>query len=212
MKKLIAAILSIVLLTALPSCASKKGHTKSLYDHGMELVGIMAEMATNEDYIKAYSMPDDILASLGSISPEHYQEPTAVYEIRVNQKYIYQYMDLDGWSYMGFSEGMQKVFSNRALHSFATQINAQAGSSHVAAASICTASKSFVSSGLAEGVLYLYTYGMLPPVLVSFTPGEDGAVEANSVFILTSQFRPQSREDVLEALNKEFVTVKVIKE
>ena len=75
-----------------------------------------------------------------------------------------------------------------------------AGAETLAAASICTVSDTFVCDNLTQNTLYLYTYETAVPVMVSFVTGQDGAVLATGIPILSDSFSPDSPENVQQFL------------
>ena len=80
--------------------------------------------------------------------------------------------------------------------SLMTQVNSMAGAETLAATSMCTVSKTFVSENADSDVTYLYTYADAAPVAVSFTVGEDHAVSASGSFVLYDGFTCSSEAEI----------------
>lgn len=192
-------LLSVAVL--LGSCGSKPGGAtsgKSLYEQGLEIISVMKEMAGNEDYI-AFLSPDGGLKDLLSeAAAGDFSMPKAVYQIKVSESAFLELSELD---LDALSVPLQENLKSRVAPAVFNQINAQGGVETLAAASVCTAGKTFVSSELTESMIYLYVYEDAVPVAVTFTKGEDGAVSALGTFVLYDEFPTDSASDIEGALS-----------
>lgn len=183
-------LLVLTLVLSLPACGGQQSTGKSLYDQGLEVVQLMAEMARSEDYVALYSGSSDVQAILERAGQGDFTAPQAVYRLTVPTSAFLALageetdLDLSG----DLTPAVQKTVEDRLQPALAAQFNAQAGTTALAAASICAAEKLFVSSELKENTLYLYTFEDAVPAAVSFTAGEDGAVSASGVLILNDAF------------------------
>ncbi len=181
MKRTLTVILTLVFtLVTVAGCSAKPG--KTAYDHGLELIGTMAEMAKSEAYLAITTGNTDIVEILLPVREGSTGEPAAVYTITLGDEYLSLMAE---WAEMPeIPDSIKAVADQKLISAFATQINALAGAQNLAASAICAAGKTFVDKGLTENVIYLYIFDDCPPAAVTFTPGEDGAVSASSLFLL----------------------------
>ena len=96
----------------------------------------------------------------------------------------------------GVSEELKNYLTQRVIASLMSQINAMSGVENLAASSVCTVGKTFVSENATENVIYIYTYEGTAPVAVTFTLGEDHSVSATGTFILYDGFTCGSAEEI----------------
>lgn len=193
----LALIIGTVLLLAACSggpAASQQG--KSPYDQGLELIALMQEMANSEAYMQTYSQSLELQQILEPVQAGDYSQPQAVYKITLSQEGIESLSEAAGMDSM--SDGLRSYMEERIQAAIATEINAAGGAMVLAASSICTASKTFVSQELTENAVYLYTYADGVPAAVSFIRGEDGSVSATASFLLDESFAVEDQE-ALEA-------------
>ncbi|MDE7218494.1 MAG: hypothetical protein K2O45_02570 [Oscillospiraceae bacterium] len=169
-----------VLLVLLAACGGP-AEVKSPYEQGLELVSLLEEMANNEVYITSLAADTNIYSILRQAGQGDFSQPEAVYRITVSADAVLNLAEMD---LSGMSASLQENLKSRANTAIFSQINSLGGVETLAAASVCTAQKVFVSQELEEDEIYLYTYEDAVPVAVSFTPGEDGAVSATGMFVL----------------------------
>ncbi len=216
MKKIlgiIALVLTVVLVFSFAGCGEdtvdSKPQEKSLYDHGLELISLMEEMATSESYLPMYSANDDLKQIVSVVGNGDYTQPKAVYKLIVN-KDILQIMT--GMQIKGdLSEELMGYVNARIYAAIPTQINAQGGANTLAAASVCTAGKTFVSTEVDNNAIYLYTYETGIPAMVTFTEGEDHTVSASGCFIFYDGFPSDSAEGIKQLLEGVVDTIEEIK-
>jgi len=179
-RALIFALVLAIALAAASGCAAKPD--KSAYDHGLELIGAMAEMANSPAYISMTTGSTEISEMLLPIQAKAANHPAAVYTITLNEEYL---SIMEEWALAPeISDSIKAAARQKLTGAFATQINALAGAQNLAASAICAAGKTFVDEELTENVIYLYVFEDCPPAAVTFTPGEDGAVSASGLFLL----------------------------
>ena len=81
----------------------------------------------------------------------------------------------------------------------------------LAAASVCTAGKTFVHDQ-AQDMIYLYVFANSAPVAVTFTVGEDHTVSASGMFVVYDDF-PCGSAGEIEAFFEELeVHVQLLEE
>lgn len=193
-RKFLAVVSSASLL--LCSCVTENDSSseKSLYEHGLDVISLMDEMVKSESYGEAMSAPSEILEVSESIADGNYDAPSAVYKLEVNSfETLYEIGEKD---IPELSNTLRDNLEHRYYSSIAAQMNGTYGASSVAAASIYTAGKNFVSKELSEDTIYIYTFADSYPVMVTFTPGEGGAASASGSFILDDEFKSDGEQDI----------------
>ena len=198
-KKFIMAafMFSFLLLTA---CGQKKEapkSDKSLYEHGLELISLMDEMAGSEEYISILSASEDIKNILLETAKGDFSNPKTVYRITISGTEIF---DMAEANQRQLSDTLQENIKSRMASVLSNQINALAGTTELASSAVCTAEKVFVCPDLKESQIYLYLFDNAVPAVVTFTPGEDGAVSAKSSFVLLDDI-----EAYLDSATNEFL-------
>ena len=221
--KFIAVLLATSLTFALTACggntengnANSENSTiennvtnKSLYEQGMEVVALMAEMTRTEEYVQAHTGSPEIMEIVQGIAEGDFSTPKAVYSITAKDEVLFGLLEIDEPE--GVSEELKKALLNRTLGSLMTQINGMAGVEKLAASSVCTVGKTFVNEQLTDNVIYLYTFENALPVAVTFTVGEDGAVSAGGNFIMYEDFTCDSIEEIQAFLAEISVEVKEV--
>ncbi len=200
MKKMRVLVIVLALSAALIGCgnSAEKKETKSLYEHGIELISLMEEMAKSDSYLPLYSGSNELQEIVSVVGTGNYTEPEAVYKISVNEETLYMMSEMQVME--DASEELKNYVTARTYGTIPTQINATGGANILAAASICTASKTFVSDELDGSAIYLYTYENAVPAMVTFTAGEDGAVSASSCFIFYEGFHVDNIDEMKQFL------------
>ena len=86
-------------------------------------------------------------------------------------------------------------------------IKDMSGVENLAASSVCTVGKTFVSENASENVIYIYVYEGTAPVAVTFTLGEDHTVSATGTFIFYDGFTCGSAEEIQSVFSDIVVNV-----
>ena len=200
MKRRAAAILCMAAAAVLWGCAGSAGTggetEAALYDRGMEVVSLMAEMAGSQEYIGYATGDGEIEEALQEMAAGDYTAPEAVYSISAPGGSLLEAIGLGNGD--GMSEELQEFLRQRMLAALVSQINGMDSVVSLAAANVCAASCTFVDSSLEEDVLYLYIFPDTAPAAVAFTAGEDGAVYASGSLLLNDSFPCGSGEEIQE--------------
>lgn len=202
----VAAALAAVALLIFVLYAGKETENgeKSLYEHGLDLVALLDEMAGNDAYTEMFSVNEEINAVLDEIAKGDYTEPTAVYQAMISADGTMEMMESLGMENTGdMSDALKKSLEQKLFATFVSQLNGMTGVTNLAASSICTAGKSFVNGETEQDALYFYVYPDTQPVAVSFIIGEDHAVNASASFLMAEELKGVSGED-FEAYFEEF--------
>lgn len=218
MRKIGVLGLALVMGISLTACSkgeeTKDVTTNSAYEKGLEVVALLDEMAGNEDYIQIYTAGEEISAILNEVGEGDHTSPKAVYEISLMGEKIGDMIALLGGdvSLDGMSEDLTRAVEQKLLSAVISQLNATGGAVNLAAMSVCTAGKTFVSESIKDDMIYLYVYEDAVPAAVTFVRGEDGAVSASGTFLLCEQLNTESEQTVSEFFAELGATVSVVAE
>ena len=196
MKKAIAFVLVLVIILGLAACGAVKEvqESKSLYAHGLDVVSMLSEMTRSESFIGIYTANSEIKDIILALGEHPYDTPAAVYAITIPEDVL---MGMAELSNLGdASEELKSYLTQRVMASLMSQINAMSGVENLAASSVCTVGKTFVSENATENVIYIYVYEDTDPVAVTITLGEDHTVSASGTFIFYDGFTCGSAEEI----------------
>ena len=196
MKKSIRNVLiGLIIVLSLSACSDKgNAERKSLYEQGLEIVQLLSEMTQTEGYADVYTGNSEVKAVIQSISTSDYSSPKAVYAISAADDDLAAMVELNRLG--NVSDELKNFLLRRARSALMTQINSMSGVENLAASSVCTAGKSFVSENAAEDVIYLYTYENARPIAVTFTIGENHSVSASGMFVMYDGFTCGSAAEI----------------
>ena len=207
MKKAFAFVLVLVIILGLAACGAVKEvqESKSLYAHGLDVVSMLSEMTRSESFIGIYTANSEIKDIILALGEHPYDTLAAVYAITIPEDVL---MGMAELSNLGdASEELKSYLTQRVMASLMSQINAMSGVENLAASSVCTVGKSFVSESATENVIYIYAYEDTAPVAVTFTLGEDHTVSATGTFIFYDGFSCGSAEEIQGVFNDIAVNV-----
>ena len=210
MKKALAFVLVLVIILGLAACGAVKEvqESKSLYAHGLDVVSMLSEMTRSENYIGIYTRNSEIKDIILALGEHPYDTPAAVYAITIPEDVL---MGMAELSNLGdASEELKSYLTQRVMASLMSQINAMSGVENLAASSVCTVGKTFVSESATENVIYIYAYEDTAPVAVTFTLGEDHTVSASGTFIFYDGFTCVSTEEIKAVFSDITVNVKEV--
>ena len=199
--KWMSVLVTLVMTISLCACGeadASVGNTsdKSLYVQGLDVISLMAEAASAEEYVGAYTGNPEIMKIIQNVGAGDYTTPKAVYSLSVSDEVLLSMLGLENLN--GISAELKENLLSRSFSSLITQINGYAGVNSLAASSVLTLGTSFMDSRLTEDVIYIYTFENAFPVAVSFTVGENGAVSAGGNFIMYEEFTCGSVAEVQE--------------
>ena len=212
MKRSLVVLLSAIMLLSLCACGGETGtktEEKSLYEHGLDVIAVMSEMTQLESYVETYTGSGEIKEIVQMIGKEDHTTPKAVYAITASAEQIAAYAGVDALS--DASDELQKTMENKFIVALISQVNGMAGAMNLAAASVCTSGKTFVSDEISESVIYLYTFDDARPISVTFTCGEDNTVSASGMFMMNDEFPCDSAAEIEEFFGEVGVKVSEVK-
>ena len=210
-KRIVAVVISIVLALGVSGCGGGNSSNKTLYEQGLEVISLMEEMASSDTYLKIYSVSSEIQDIMRTAGEGDFSEPKAIYRVATSEETLLGLAEIAGSEAPeGLSDTLKGYVQSRMNGAIINQVNATGGAATLAAASICTGGKTFVSDELTEDVIYLYTYESAVPVAISFAVGEDGAVSATGNFILYEGFNVDTEQDIKDFFEEFSVKVEAI--
>ncbi len=216
MKKLrktifIVSVLGMILLFGACDNARKNSSDKSLYKHGLELISLLEEMAESEAYLEMYiNTSSDVYEIISTAAKGDFTEPKAVYQIAISDDMLLKLLGYAVTDMDGLSDTLKEYVKSRVHNSIVSIINSTGGTDMVAASSICTAGKTFVSDEQVGNVIYLYTYEDAVPVIITFKEGENGAVSASGNFIFCEDFMTDTKQKIEQFFAELEIDVKEI--
>lgn len=202
MKNRIMSLLAVAVIAVsltITGCSASQptvNNGKTLYDHGLELVSIIEEMAESEEYIAVYTGSPRISDVISDFGDGDYSSPSKVYRLEPAAEIIAEYAHSAELS--GMSDKVKDMVFAKTIAALATQANAVDGAENLAATTVCTAGKTFVNSEISDPVIYVYVYDNGYPVAVTFTAGENSTVSASAMFISCSIFDTSSVQAIDE--------------
>lgn len=187
-KGLQALFSALLLVLLLCSCGKQDTSQKTLYQHGMDLVGLLAQMAVSEDYGTLIGSDNFSFENLQQkMAAGDYTAPSAVYEITLPsiEEFLNAIDEEDSLSEL--SDSLKEVLNARSTSVLINQLNSQAGVNALAMSSLYMTEKTFVCHTLQEDTIYLYLFKSGYPITVSFHGGEDDTVKATGMFLLNEE-------------------------
>lgn len=207
MKKAIAFVLILTVILGLAACGAvnETKEAKSLYTHGLDVISMLSEMTRSENFIGIYTANSEIKDIILALGDHSYETPDAVYAITVPEDTLMGMAELGNLG--DTSDELKNYLTQRVMASLMSQINAMSGVENLAASSVCTVGKTFVSENATENVIYIYVYEDTAPVAVTFTLGEDHTVSATGTFIFYEDFGCGSAEEIQNTFSDIVVNV-----
>ena len=206
MKKLLIACLTAGIL--LTSCGVTEAELPSLEVHGMQIVSMLQEIAESEDYLSIYSSDEELLEIIGTFAEGDHSDPKTIYRLTLSEESTKFLCGTDILT--SLSPKLQTFLESRVQASLISIANARGGSNALAAASICTIGKTFVSDEITSDMIYLYTFKDAVPVAVSFTVDEGNTVSASGTFLIAEELDTTSPESIREFFSEIDLSVEVV--
>ena len=205
MKKFLIAVLMSVLLT---SCGTTDFELPSLEVRGMQIISMLEEIAESEDYLSIYSSDKELLDIIDTFAAGDHSDPKTIYRLTLSEESVKSLCGTDILTFL--SPELQSFLESRVQASVINIANARGGSTALAATSICTAGKTFVSDEITADTIYLYTFENAVPVAVSFTVGEGHTVSASGTFLIAEELNTDSPESIKEFFSEIDLNVEIV--
>lgn len=159
----------------------------TLQEKGLELTGQMHCLANNEAYIKYCSHSDEINKLATHIARSDYSVPKKIFAIS-HLKSI-QNFETDST--------IRTLLADKMVRTIPSLINAQSGSTTLAATTLFVTEDVFLHNSLKESTIYLYVYEGDCSSMVLLQPHKDHIVQAHACFVIHSLLKTiQSADDV----------------
>ena len=207
MKKIMKIALALVLLSQMAFAGggaqpkkAKAAKPKTLVEQGLSLISLMREKAENKNLIKMYFGSNDEVSNIvQEIAQQDFSKPSAVYRLSGDFSFLFSLMTMEfDTADMQFSSELKEEVAKRFLSSIPSIWSAKtAGATPLAASSLLSCTKAFVSKELSQDCIFVYEFPDAYPVAVCFLRGEDNAVLAQSSFVIDKDFI-KSLQDFLE--------------
>lgn len=172
--------------------------SKSLAEHGMDLIALISDMVTDNVYVSVYMGSSPAVSEeIAKLAEGDYSTPQAVYKVTVPN--LAAYLDAAIASSGGgasLSDPLKEYMQGRMILTVSSMVNNAYGSVAIAAASICTAAKTFVSYELTENTIFVYVFENAHPVLITFFQGDDSTVSATAIPLFAELPGSASADDV----------------
>ncbi len=199
MKNILSLVLVLSLSVSAPVLSAFENkqdstETASLYTQGLEIIQLMSETVRMEEYVEVLAGSDEIRSAVQGLAEGDHSSPKTVYAISFSEEDLASIADDSGLE--NASDDLRSFFMKRVPGALISRINAMGGVEDLAAASVCTVTKTFAAEKSDQDVIYLYTYEDAAPAAVIFTMGENGTVFASGVFITYDEFACDSADAV----------------
>ncbi len=179
-----------------------------LYEQGLKLADTMQELCSNESYIKSVAGGvEELTSKIAELSNGNYENSTAVYQVSVEQSVMEAYLTLMGLDTKNLSDNLKNSIINKSYGSIINILNSKSGVTSLAVSGVITANSTFVCNALQSPTIYIYQYPDSYPVCISFIPGEDGAVSANSSYILLDNLKDADENNFSDTLSSSFTAI-----
>ena len=204
MKKLICMVCAVALILTLTGCGKTES---SAYDRGLESVGLLAEAMGSEAYLDMMSTANALRGHIAKAAEGDYHTPKAAFVLSFPNEGMYLFSGV--LEPAEVPDTLTDLVNHRLISAIIPQINAMGGAEILAASTVCTVSKTFVSTAIQEDMIYLYLFETGCPVAVTFTTGENSTVTATAVPILYEDF-PQDDMDAMQELFGGMVKIELL--
>lgn len=209
-KKILLCILTVVSMLFC-ACGGKDAESaqvntetasdlKTLYQQGLDVISLMSDMAESDDFAQMAGS-NEIKDAAENIREGDYSKPSAVYRIDMSEGMLEQMISISGMDSQDFTGELKTYMQKRMKKSLAGMINANYGTSAVAASTIYRVDKIFAYNEDENDEIYIYTYDTGYPIMVTFTAGEGRAFMAEGNFLLDDEFEAGTEEEFQEFLD-----------
>lgn len=172
----------------------------TLQEKGLELTRQMHRLANNEAYIKYCSHSDEINKLAAHIAPTDYSVPRKIFAI----SHLKSIQDFEADS------TIRTLLADKMVRTIPSLINAQSGSTTLAATSLFVTEDVFLHNYLKESTIYLYIYEGDCSSMVLFQPHKDHIVQAYACFVIHPLLKTIHSADDVKRFFKETIQLEGI--
>lgn len=172
----------------------------TLQEKGLELTCQMHRLANNETYIKYCSHSDEINKLAAHIARTDYSVPRKIFAI----SHLKSIQDFEADS------TIRTLLADKMARTIPSLINAQSGSTTLAATSLFVTEDVFLHNSLKESTIYLYIYEGDCSSMVLFQPHKDQIVQAYACFVIHPLLKTIHSADDVKRFFKETIQLEGI--
>lgn len=172
----------------------------TLQEKGQELTHQMHRLANNEAYIKYCSHSDEINKLAVHIARTDYSMPRKIFAI----SHLKSIQDFETDS------TIRTLLADKMVRTIPSLINAQSGSTTLAATSLFVTEDVFLHNSLKESTIYLYIYEGDCSSMVLFQPHKDQIVQAYACFVIHPLLKTIHSADDVKRFFKETIQLEGI--
>lgn len=172
----------------------------TLQEKGLELTRQMHRLANNETYIKYCSHSDEINKLAAHIVRTDYSMPRKIFAI----SHLKSIQDFETDS------TIRTLLADKMVRTIPSLINAQSGSTTLAATSLFVTEDVFLHNSLKESTIYLYIYEGDCSSMVLFQPHKDHIVQAYASFVIHPLLKTIHSVDDVKRFFKETIQLEGI--
>lgn len=172
---------------------------EALYEHSMELAGLLEDMLSTPEYFNMMSGSQAISDVIMPYMRSDLSEPESAYVVTLPEDALPALMGAAEVDLDGFSDELRDFVERRMQTSVPTILNSTQGAEVIAAASILTVSDAWAGETIDTGCYVVLMYPHCCPVMVSFT-GRDHVMTGTATMLLGAQ----AGEDPLDAVEELF--------
>lgn len=218
MKRILATALCVVMILGVTGCGESgpdeddRGEggkrqeqemaRKPLYEQGLHVLALMNEKAHSEEYLSAMGASQltdseyfQIIKSHDYITPDKIY--TVVFPNDMPDMLLALAMKIDTGE---MSDALRESLYHQFFVNIPTLMISSQGATAIAVASLITENFLFVDDSVGkQNLICLYCFEDAYPIVVTFTYGEDGAIEARGSFLIVDDFAFDSEEEVWES-------------
>ena len=169
---------------------------KSIEECATDVISLLTEMTASDEYQKMYGLQESQIALINKLKSGNYTKPSAVYELTVTDETINYYMAEYGMDKI--SDSLKDSFVKTMNSSLANFVNKAVGVDATVVGALLNAGKSFICPEAEKAFTLLYVYENGNPILITFTPGEGGAVGVGCGYLFSDSFPVESEQKIEE--------------
>ena len=196
MKERLFAILliSILMIISLASCRKS---SVSLTECGEDVISMMTEMLTSDEYISLYAFSSiSYDEQINALRKGDYSKSSAIYELSIPEKELLDdVVDKDK-----LSEELYEYILSSSYTSFASRVNEPCGIEAMTVSVIITAQKTYAYGNKDTKTIYLYVFEKGYPIAVTFVSGGNNSLKATGHFIMNDNFITDDESSIKESL------------
>lgn len=200
MKKVLLIFTCAILVMSLMLTSCKGNKLDGSVDAcAKDVISLMDKMLRSEEYLGVYNLTSAYADTLNILKNGNYSSPSAVYSISIPDESLADALSLNASDVSKMPSELSNYINSSAATSCVSRVNQVAGSTSIVVSSALSAQKVFVCEDIKYTIILLYTFENGCPIVVTFIPGESGAVRAVGQFIINADFNTNSERQIEES-------------